>query len=170
MKNENITVDYVDKSDRKRLYFYSEITKILIMYESSDKEVNDMIYQLYTLSNSLKDIEPKPKRSFITVETKGDKQFDEDTFIRNVWKDDIIIHSIIASIFENQVWCIEDSLSKITEDLYFKLDKIIHPDYRPGLDYEDVRYYVEVEYIDKEKQEELQKNHNLDFKEEDWRA
>ena len=169
MKKEVSKDDYVDTSDRKRFYFYSELTKILIMYESSSEEINDLIYKMYTLSNSLKDIEPRSKGAKVKVEIKPDKQFDENTFIRNVWKDDIIIHSLISSIFENQVWCIDDSLSRITKELYFKLDKIIHPDYRPGLDFEDIDYYVEVEYINKDKISKLEKD-GLNFHKENWRA
>ena len=48
----------VDKKNRKRYYFFDEFSKILTMYESSDKEVNELIEWLYTLSNSLSEIEP----------------------------------------------------------------------------------------------------------------
>ena len=77
---------------------------------------------------------------------------------------------MVATVNDNNSWETKDDLTEIIRKIYFILDKIIHPNPRPGLDYEDTRYYVEVEYINKEEQERLKKEHNLDFKEEDWRA
>ena len=170
MKREDTTKDYVDTSNRKRLYFYAELSKMLVMYDSTDDEVNDLIYELYKLSNSLCDIEPRRKRNYIHHKNNTDRQVNENTFIKENDTHDLRIYMIIATIQEEATWDNDDSLSKISDKIYHKLDKIIHPDPRHGLDYEEVRYYTEVEYIDKEKQEELQKEHNLDFKEEEWRA
>ena len=161
---------YVDSSDRKRLYFFAEMSKILVMFDSSDEEVNDLIYKLYTLSNSLKDIEPRRKRIVYEHDKKEDKKVDDNTFIRENDVHDLRIYMIIATIQEESTWSINDSLYELSNKIYHKLDKIIHPDYRPGLDYEKVRYYTEVEYISKEKQEQIKSKHNLDFKEENWRA
>jgi len=129
-----------------------------------------LIYKLYTLSNSLSDIEPRRKNIEYEHDTKEDKQVDENTFIRENDTHDLRIYTIIATIQEESTWAIRDSLYDITDKIYHKLDKIIHPDYRPGLDYERVRYYTEVEYISKEEQKRIKAEHNLDFKEEDWRA
>ena len=160
----------VNKTDRKRLYFFEEISDMLTMYDSSDNEVNELIYWLYSLSQGSSHLEPKNYEVNFDYELKPDKQTDENTFVRNVWNNDLIIYAIVSTIHDNNSWGEKDVLSDIVEKIYFKLDKIIHPDYRPGLDYEDTRYYVEVEYISKEKQEEIKKEHNMDFKEENWRA
>ena len=58
---------------------------------------------------------------------------------------------------------ISDSLSDITEKLYYLLDKIFHPYHRKNLDLEDIRFYVEIEYISKELQEELKNKYNIKF-------
>ena len=148
----------VNTSDRKRLYFFEEISEMLTLYDSSDNEVNELIYWLYSLSRNTSHLEPKKYETSFDYELKPDKQTDENTFIRNVWNNDFILYAIVSTIHDNN------------EKIYFKLDKIIHPDYRPGLDYEETRYYVEVEYISKEKQEKLKAEHNMDFEEKDWRA
>ena len=44
---------FVDKKDRKRLYFFEEITDILVMYDSTNSDVNELIYWLYSLSRSV---------------------------------------------------------------------------------------------------------------------
>ena len=160
----------VNKTDRKRLYFFEEISDMLTMYDSSDNEVNELIYWLYSLSRNISYREPKDYETDFDYELRPDKQTDENTFVRNVWNNDLIIYAIVSTIHDNNSWGEKDVLSDIVEKIYFKLDKIIHPNYRPGLDYEDTRYYVEVEYISKEKQEEIKKEHNMDFKEENWRA
>lgn len=160
----------IDKSDRKRLYFFDELSDMLTMYDSSSEEVNELIYWLYYLSRGLSYKEPKSYETKSDYELQPDKQFDENTFIRNVWNNDMIIYSIVATVNDNNSWETKDDLTDIIRKIYFILDKIIHPNPRPGLDYEDTRYYVEVEYINKEEQERLKKEHNLDFKEEDWRA
>ena len=160
----------VDKSDRKRLYFFEEISDMLTMYDSTNEEVNELIQWLYTLSRSISYREPKNYTNCDDYQLKPDQQTDENTFVRNVWNNDLIIYSIVSTIHDNNSWEAKDVLSDIVEKIYFKLDKIIHPDYRPGLDYEDTRYYVEVEYINKEKQDKMKSEHNMDFNEENWRA
>ena len=111
-----------------------------------------------------------PTKELFGYQLKPDQQTDENTFVRNVWNNDLIVYSIVSTIHDNNSWETKDVLSDIVEKIYFKLDKIIHPDYRPGLDYEDTRYYVEVEYINKEKQDKMKSEHNMDFNEENWRA
>ena len=170
MSKYNYSNEIVNKSDRKRLYFFEEISDMLTLYDSTNKEVNELIYWLYFLSRGNDYREPKKYITNEKYELKPDKQIDENTFIRNVWNNDLIIYNIVSTIHDNKSWQIEDVLSDIIEKIYFILDKIIFPDYRPGLDYEDTRYYVEVEYISKEEQEIIKREHNIDFKEQDWRA
>ena len=73
------------------------------------------------------------------------------------------LYSIISSIKECSAYNNNDSLSDITEKLYYLLDKVIHPYRRKNLDLEDVRFYVELEYINKEKQQEILKKHNIKY-------
>ena len=170
MEKFDFSEGIINKSDRKRLYFFEEISDMLTMYDSSDNEVNELIYWLYSLSRNISYRESKDYETDFDYELRPDKQTDENTFVRNVWNNDLIIYAIVSTIHDNNSWGEKDVLSDIVEKIYFKLDKIIHPDYRPGLDYEDTRYYVEVEYISKEKQEKLKAEHNMDFEENDWRA
>lgn len=160
----------IAKNYRKRYYFLSEFSKILTMYESTSEEVNELIEWLYTLSNSLSEIEQYTTNINYNHNLKEDEQVDENTFRRNVWMQDLRLYSLVAAVHETASWGIKDTLSEIISELYHKLDDIIHPDPRHGLDYEEVRYYTEIEYINKEKQEKTKSEHNLDFKEENWRA
>ena len=54
---------FVDKKDRKRLYFFEEITDILVMYDSTNLDVNELIYWLYSLSRSVSYREYKIRKS-----------------------------------------------------------------------------------------------------------
>ena len=49
MKDQECSNEYVDTTNRKRLYFYAELSKMLVMFDSSDEEVNDLIYKLYKM-------------------------------------------------------------------------------------------------------------------------
>ena len=160
----------VDKSNRKRYYFYSELSKILTMYESTSDDVNELIKWLYALSNSISEIEPYHIDINYDHELKQDEQVDENTFRRNVWMQDLRLFSLVAAAHETGSWGTKDALSEITFEIYIKLNEIIHPNPRKGLDYEEVRYYTEVEYINKDKQKKRESKYNLDYKEDDWRA
>jgi len=159
----------VDKSDRKRFYFFEELSDMLTMYDSTSQEVNELIYWLYCLCRSKDFKEPIDYRTNYDYGLKPDKQFDENTFIRNVWNNDVMIYALVQTVCDNKSWQVKDDLNVIVKQIYDILEKVIHPNYRPGLDYEDTRYYVEVEYINKEKTEELEKQ-GMDFKRENWRA
>ena len=137
----------VDKSYRKRYYFFGEFSKILSMYESTSDEVNKLIEWLYTLSNSLSEIEPYRTGIKYEYDLKPDEQIDENTFRRNVWMQDLRLYALVAAVHETGSWGIKDTLSDIVFEIYEKLNDIVHPNPRPGLDYEEVRYYSEVEYI-----------------------
>ena len=118
MENFDLSKTSIDRSNHKRLYFFSELSKILVMYDSTNEEVNNLIYYLYCICNSPKDIEPKRKNIKYNYNLKPDKKFDENTFIRNVWNHDMIIYSIVSSICENETWCVEDSLSETIKKIY----------------------------------------------------
>ena len=115
MKEQECSNEYVDTTNRKRLYFYAELSKMLVMFDSSDDEVNELIYKLYTLSNSLSDIEPRRKNIEYEHDTKEDKQVDENTFIRENDTHDLRIYTIIATIQEESTWAIRDALYDITD-------------------------------------------------------
>lgn len=160
----------IDKSNRKRYYFFSEFSKMLTMYESTSEEVNELIKWLYTLTQSIDEIEPYDTEVDYDHELKPDEKVDENTFRRNVWVQDLRLYSLVATVHETGSWETKDVLSEITFEIYKKLNDIIHPNPRPGLDYEEVRYYSEVEYISKEEQIKIKKEHNIDFDEKNWRA
>lgn len=170
MNKNDYSNAFVDISNRKRLYFFTELSKILEMYESTNKEVNDLIYWLYALCNSSRDKEPKRTNIIYNVDLKPDKKYDDNTFIRNIWEQDLVIYSITSSICDYSPWENKDVLLDIVKNIYFKLDNIIFPKYRQGLDYANTRYYVEIEYINEKKQKEREEKYNLNFKEENWRA
>ena len=73
------------------------------------------------------------------------------------------IYSIVSSIKECLSYQENDSLADITNKLYHLSDKQIHPYHRKNLDLEDVRFYVELEYINKEQQKENESKHNIKY-------
>lgn len=151
----------IDVSDKKRLVFYKELYKILELHESVNEEVNELIGWLgvvlghYTRLPRQRDVED------IKEYLKPDQKTDDNTYIRNVSIQDIRLYSFISSIIECSAYHSNDSLSDITEKLYHLLDEVVHPYHRKNLDLEDIRFYVELEYITKEQQLEIQKNHNI---------
>ena len=112
--------------------------------------------------NDLEEIQPANETP-IKDDITPDKKIDDYTYIRNVSNQDIRLYSIISSIKECSDYNVDDSLADITEKLYYLLDKVVHPYHRKNLDLEDVRFYVELEYINKEKQQEILKKHNIKY-------
>ena len=152
----------VDKSDKKRLHFYEELFTILEITESVNEEVNELIGWMGIVLGYYTRLPNKADREPIDY-LKPDNKINEYTYIRNVSNQDIRLYSIISSIKECSAYNVDDSLADITEKLYYLLDKVVHPYHRKNLDLEDVRFYVELEYINKEQQEEILKKHNIKY-------
>lgn len=151
----------VDMSDKKRLHFYQELYTILELHESVNDEVNELIGWIGVVLGHYTRLPRKRDIGDINDYLKPDQKTDENTYIRNVSIQDIRLYSFISSIIECSAYHSNDSLSDITEKLYHLLDKVVHPYHRKNLDIEDVRFYVEIEYISKEEQLEILKNHNI---------
>jgi len=100
----------------KDCIFFSEISKILSMYESTSEEVNELISWLYILSNSISEIEPYETNIHYTHNMKEDERVDINTFRRHVWTQDLRIYSIVASIIENSSWENKDILYTLIID------------------------------------------------------
>ena len=162
MPKYDYTNSTIDRSDKKRLHFYEELFTILEITESVNEEVNELIGWMGVVLGYYTRI-PDSKEKDSTDYLKPDKKINDYTYIRNVSNQDIRLYSIISSIKECSAYNNNDSLSDITEKLYYLLDKVVHPYHRKNLDLEDVRFYVELEYINKEKQQEILKKHNIKY-------
>ena len=161
MPKYDYTNSTIDRSDKKRLHFYEELFTILEITESVNEEVNELIGWMGVVLGYYTRI-PEPEIESSSY-LKPDKKINEYTYIRNVSNQDIRLYSIISSIKECSAYNVDDSLADITEKLYYLLDKVVHPYHRKNLDLEDVRFYVELEYINKEQQEEILKKHNIKY-------
>lgn len=140
----------IDKKDKHRLHFYEELFTILELLESENDEINELIGWMGVVLGIYTKL-PENER-FTHNELKPDKKLDDYTYIRNVSQQDLRIYCLISSIKECLPYQENDSLSDITDKLYSLTDKQIHPYHKKDLDLEDVRYYVELEYINKEQQ------------------
>ena len=152
----------VDKSDRKRLYFYEELFTMIEEYESVNDDINELIGWLgYVLGINIK--LPEPTRHLKNVLEK-DKKVDENTYRRNVSVSDICLYGLFSTIKLNYTFHYpKDTLDEITEKLYYLIDKTVFPYHKKDLDLEEVRYYTEVEYISKEKQKEIEETTNIKY-------
>lgn len=153
----------IDKTDKKRLYFYEELLTILELYESVDDDVNELIGWLGIVLGKYTRLPKSIYNNQLNNQLEDDKKIDEYTYRRNVSISDIRLYSFVASIIECSGYQASDSLSEITEKMYKILDKVVHPYHKKDLDLEEVRYYVEVEYITKEEQKELEEKYNIIF-------
>jgi hypothetical protein len=145
------------------LYFYEELLTILELYESVNDDVNELIGLLGIVLGKYTRLPKSIYNKQLNNQLEDDKKIDEYTYKRNVSISDIRLYSFVASIIECSGYQASDSLSEITEKMYKILDKVVHPYHKKDLDLEEVRYYVEVEYITKEEQKELEEKHNIIF-------
>ena len=153
----------IDKTDKKRLHFYEELLTILELYESVDDDVNELIGWLGIVLGKYTRLPKSIYNKQLNNQLEDDKKIDEYTYRRNVSISDIRLYSFVASIIECSGYPASASLSEITEKMYKILDKVVHPYHKKDLDLEEVRYYVEVEYITKEEQKELEEKYNIIF-------
>ena len=163
MLKYDYTNSKIDTKNQKRLHFYQVISSILEMYISTSAEVNELISWLSLLSNGYTDSKPNELELTNDEELKPDQKINDYTYIRNVTLSDFRIYCIIASIYENIGWNSDDVLKEITDKLYYLLDKIVHPYHKKNLDLEDIRFYVELEYISDEEKKELEEKYNIKF-------
>jgi len=130
---------------------------------SVSDEVNELIAWLGILSQGITDKYPTLYDFGNDEDLKPDQKISEYNYIRHVSQSDMRIYSIISSIHEDLGWRDVDVLSEITDKIYYLIDDIIHPYHRKNLDMEDVRFYVEVEYINEETQKEIEETTNIKF-------
>ena len=161
MPKYDYTNSTIDKRDKHRLHFYEEVFTMLDLLESENEEINELIGWMGVVLGVYTKL-PRNER-FTHNELKPDQKIGEYTYIRNVSVQDIRIYSIISSIKECLSYQEDDSLSDITNKLYCLSDKQVHPYHRKNLDLEDVRFYVELEYINKEQQKENESKHNIKY-------
>ena len=145
------------------MHFYEELLTILELYESVDDDVNELIGWLGIVLGKYTRLPKSIYNKQLNNQLEDDKKIDEYTYRRNVSISDIRLYSFVASIIECSGYQASDSLSEITEKMYKILDKVVHPYHKKDLDLEEVRYYVEVEYITKEEQKELEEKYNIIF-------
>ena len=163
MPKYNYTNATIDKTGKNRLCFYEELLTILELYESVDDDVNELIGWLGIVLGKYTRLPKSIYNKQLNNQLEDDKKIDEYTYRRNVSISDIRLYSFVASIIECSGYQASDSLSEITEKMYKILDKVVHPYHKKDLDLEEVRYYVEVEYITKEEQKELEEKYNIIF-------
>ena len=162
MPKYDYTNSTIDRSDKKRLHFYEELFTILEITESVNEEVNELIGWMGVVLGYYTRI-PDSKEKDSTDYLKPDKKINDYTYIRNVSNQDMRLYSIISSIKECSAYNNNDSLSDITEKLYYLLDKVVHPYHRKNLDIENIRFYVEVEYIDAKTQKEIEETTTIKY-------
>jgi hypothetical protein len=153
----------IDKSNKNRIHFYEELLTILELYESVNDDVNELIGWLGVILGKYTRLPKSISDKHLNNQLEDDKKLDEYTYRRNVSVSDIRLYSLIASIIECSGYQSSDSLSEITEKMYRLLDKVVHPYHKKDLDLEEVRYYVEIQYITKEEQKELEEKHHIVF-------
>lgn len=154
---------FIDYEHEKRIYFYQYISTLLGNLISTSCEVNELIGWLSVLSNGYTDRYPDFYNFENNEELRKDEKIGEYTYIRQVSQSDMRIYSIISSIHEDFGWKKIDVLSEITDKIYYLVDEIIHPYHRKNLDIENIRFYVEVEYIDDKTQKEIEETTTIKY-------
>lgn len=140
----------VDKTNKKRIIFINRMSYLMQEFDSTSKEVNELIDWLFCLSEGVTYHDPTFERSKINYNLKPIEYVDENRMIKHVWNNDMHLYSYAMLLHEYNYWSNEDVLTDIIKEMYFRLDKIIHPSDGSDRDYEDIKFYVEVEYVNEE--------------------
>ncbi len=140
----------VDKKNKKRIIFINRMSYLMQEFDSTSKEVNELIDWLFCLSEGVPYNNPTFEMSKRDYNLKPIEYVDGNRMIKHVWNNDMHLYSYAMLLHEYNYWSNEDVLTDIIKEMYFRLDKIIHPSDGSHCDYEDIKYYVEVEYVNEE--------------------
>lgn len=140
----------IDKTNKKRIIFINRMSYLMQEFDSTSNEVNELIDWLFCLSEGVPYHDPTFEISKRDYNLKPIKYIDENKMIKHVWNNDMHLYSYAMLLHEYNYWSNEDVLTDIIKEMYFRLDKIIHPSDGSDRDYEDIKYYVEVEYVNEE--------------------
>ena len=136
----------VDYSNLERINFYRNLSDMIIFYNSTSDEVNELINWFYAKAKNCSYHDHSDIRNY---NLSKDKIINKNTIRREVSNDDIRLWGIFTTLQETNSWKdYDDCLFEIVDKIYFKLDTVIHPYLETERDMIDSRYYVELEYID----------------------
>lgn len=140
----------VNRVNRKRIAFISRMSYLMQYFPSSSKEVNELIEWLYCLSENLKFRHFFLDISRIDYRLKPVEVLDKNRLIKHIWNNDMYLYSYAMLLHYYNYELYDDALTEIIREIFLRLEKIIYPSDGSGRDYEDVKYYVEVDYIEEQ--------------------
>ena len=141
----------VDKSNKDRIIFISRMAYLMQELDSTSEEVNELINWLYCKSEGLNYHESDLEYT-MDYKLEPIKWLDNKRAIKEVWENDVHLYSYALMLHDFDYWTNKDVLTDIISEMYFRLDKIVHPyeEDQHDRDLEDIRYFVEFDYIDEE--------------------
>lgn len=141
----------VDAKNKERISFISQMANIMQELDSTNDAVNELIDWLYCKSEGIKYYELDLEYT-MDYKIEPVKWLDNKRAIKEVWENDFHLYSYALILHEFGHWNNKDVLTDIISEIFFRLDKIVHPyeDEQHNRDLEDVRYFVEFDYVDKE--------------------
>lgn len=141
----------VDKKNKKRIIFINRLAYLMQDFESTSDEVNELVDWLFYRSEGIAYVK-KRNKFHSNYKLQSVKKIDNNTIIKEVWDNDFHLYSYIILLYEHNYWINKDVLSDIIMELYFRLDKIVHPYDGSNRDLENIKYYVELNYCKDEEQ------------------
>lgn len=140
----------VDRKNKKRIIFINRMAYLMQEFTSTSNEVNELIDWLFCLSEGVQYNNSILNVSQTDYKLKPIKYIDNNILIKHIWNNDMHLYSYAMLLHEYNYWSNKDVLTDIIKELYFRLDKIIYPSDGSNRDLEDIKYYVEVEYVNEE--------------------
>lgn len=137
----------VNKRNKKRLIFINRMAYLMQEFESSSKEINELVNWLFCKSEGVgyHESDVVEREDF---DLKPIKWLDDKRAIKEVWECDFHLYSYAILLHDMNYWNTKDVLTDIIKELYFRLDALVHPyqDDMAGRDLANIRYFIEFEY------------------------
>lgn len=134
----------VDYSNKKRIDFIRQMAAAMSDFNSSNKEVNNLINLMFAKSEKVPYVEDT--YDCRKIKLKDVEKINDDIVIKEVHKADLYLFAYASLLHEYIGWNSKDVLTDIISTIYFKLDEILHPYLETDRDMIDSRYYIELEY------------------------
>ena len=142
----------MEKFQKFKQFYYENILNGLFNYQSTSDEINILLDKFSDLVFDVKESDSFQSNYCNNQPIKTNKdRILENGIIREVNINDLILYIIFKFLHEDEKFGYNKKYEKIIQEIYFKLDELIHP-YPNNTNDIDIHYFVEVD-IEKEENE-----------------
>lgn len=140
----------VNYKDKERIIFFRNIAFCIQKYESSNDEINRLIYEFYCKCFRINYDKNDYHKLVLNNKTCDDFFVNNRKIIHQISECDLILSTAFKILYEYDIGCFNDDLTDIISKIYWKFDELIYPKFNnENRDIKDIKYVVEITFEEK---------------------